>query len=117
MAPVDDAVRDSLAALAWLLQRGAPQSFFKVCSTFESTPAGNIGPVAAALLVELDANFAVVTPALPINGRTVYQGHLFVEDQLLSDSSMRHHPSTQMTDSNVRILQLQGLSGCRADRA
>ena len=107
-APVADAVAQSLAAARWLRARGAAQLYFKVCSTFDSTPAGNIGPVAQALLADSGDTFAIVTPAFPENGRTVFKGHLFVGDLLLSDSPMRHHPLTPMTDANlVRVLQAQ----------
>ena len=107
-APVAEAVAQSLDAARWLRARGAQQIYFKVCSTFDSTPAGNIGPVAEALMDELGADFAIVTPAFPENGRTVFKGHLFVGDQLLSDSPMRHHPLTPMTDANlVRVMQAQ----------
>jgi uncharacterized protein YgbK (DUF1537 family) len=107
-APVDEAVRDSVESLRALRVWGAERFYFKVCSTFDSTPQGNIGPVADALLDELGADFTVVTPAYPANGRTVYKGHLFVGDVLLSESSMRHHPLTPMTESNlVRVLQRQ----------
>lgn len=107
-APVADAVRDALAAARWLRAQGARQLYFKVCSTFDSTPAGNIGPVAEALLAETGARFAIVTPAFPEAGRTVFKGHLFVGDLLLSDSPMRQHPLTPMTDANlVRVLQAQ----------
>ena len=103
-----DAVAQSLAALAWLRARGAPRLYFKVCSTFDSTPAGNIGPVADALAEALGAPLNVVTPAYPRNARTVYQGHLFVGETLLSDTGMRTHPLTPMTDSNlVRVLAAQ----------
>jgi uncharacterized protein YgbK (DUF1537 family) len=107
-APVAEACADSLAAARWLRKAGAEQIYFKVCSTFDSTPQGNIGPVTEALMDELDARFVVITPAFPENGRTVVKGHLFVGDVLLSDSSMRHHPLTPMTDSNlVRVMQAQ----------
>jgi 3-dehydrotetronate 4-kinase len=107
-APVAEAVAESLAAARWLRTQGAPQLYLKVCSTFDSTPQGNIGPVAEALLAELQADFALVTPAFPENGRTVFKGHLFVGDLLLSDSPMRQHPLTPMTDANlVRVLQAQ----------
>jgi uncharacterized protein YgbK (DUF1537 family) len=112
--PPADAVAQSLRALRWLRARGAGQVYFKVCSTFDSTPQGNIGPVADALRAALASEGAdlsqpvVVTPAFPDNGRTVYQGHLFVGEQLLSDSGMRHHPLTPMTDASlVRVLQAQ----------
>jgi len=107
-APVEQAVAESLAAARWLRGHGAAQIYFKVCSTFDSTPLGNIGPVAQALLAELNGDFALVTPAFPENGRTVFKGHLFVGDVLLSDSPMRQHPLTPMTDANlVRVLDAQ----------
>ncbi len=106
--PVDEAVRDALAALAWLRQAGARQFYFKYCSTFDSTPQGNIGPVAEALMQALGTDFTIACPAFPENGRTVYQGHLFVNGVLLSESGMRDHPLTPMTDANlVRVLQAQ----------
>jgi uncharacterized protein YgbK (DUF1537 family) len=120
-APVDEAVAQSLAACRWLRAGGAQQIYFKVCSTFDSTPAGNIGPVAQALMAELAqqaaapiTDFAIVTPAFPENGRTVFKGHLFVGDVLLSDSPMRHHPLTPMTDASlVRVMQAQLSHGAR----
>ena len=106
--PAEDAVRDSLAALKWLEARGTEQIFFKYCSTFDSTDRGNIGPVADALLEALQSDFTIACPAFPTNGRTVFKGHLFVGDQLLSDSSMRNHPLNPMTDSNlVSVLRRQ----------
>jgi 3-dehydrotetronate 4-kinase len=103
-----DAVRDSLAALDALRAAGARQIYFKYCSTFDSTPAGNIGPVADAMLEALGGDFTIACPAFPENGRTVFRGHLFVGDLLLSDSGMRDHPLTPMTDANlVRVLQAQ----------
>jgi uncharacterized protein YgbK (DUF1537 family) len=120
-APVEEAVAQSLAACRWLRAGGAQQIYFKVCSTFDSTPAGNIGPVAQALMAELAqqtaapiTDFAIVTPAFPENGRTVFKGHLFVGDALLSDSPMRHHPLTPMTDASlVRVMQAQLSHGAR----
>ena len=104
----DQAIAQSLQALRWLRAAGAQQIVFKICSTFDSTPRGNIGPVTEALMDALGCDFAIATPAFPDNGRTVFRGHLFVGDQLLSDSSMRNHPLTPMTDSNlVRVLQAQ----------
>jgi uncharacterized protein YgbK (DUF1537 family) len=111
-APVMQAVGESRAVAGWLRAGGAQQIYLKVCSTFDSTPAGNIGPVAEALAEDLQASFVPVAPAFPENGRTVFMGHLFVGDQLLSDSPMRHHPLTPMTDANlVRVLQLQRSGG------
>ncbi|MCE8030042.1 3-oxo-tetronate kinase [Billgrantia desiderata] len=106
--PADEAVTDSLAALAWLQAQGARQFFFKYCSTFDSTARGNIGPVADALMKRLGVTQTVMVPAFPVNGRTVYQGHLFVGDRLLNDSGMQHHPLTPMTDADlVRVLASQ----------
>lgn len=104
----EQAVAQSLAALRWLQARGAAQIYFKVCSTFDSTDRGNIGPVGDALLQALGAPIAPVCPAFPENQRTVFKGHLFVGDQLLSDSPMRQHPLTPMTDANLlRVLGRQ----------
>ncbi|HEV7801073.1 MAG TPA: 3-oxo-tetronate kinase [Burkholderiales bacterium] len=106
--PASDAVRMSLAALEWLKHAGARQFYFKYCSTFDSSDAGNIGPVADALLEQLCEPFTIACPAFPANKRTVYQGHLFVGGDLLSESSMREHPLTPMTDASlVRVLQRQ----------
>jgi uncharacterized protein YgbK (DUF1537 family) len=106
--PADQAVAQSLAALAALRAAGARQIYFKYCSTFDSTPQGNIGPVAEALMDALGTGFTIACPAFPENGRTVYRGHLFVGDQLLNESSMRDHPLTPMRDANlVRVLQAQ----------
>ncbi|MEU8876269.1 3-oxo-tetronate kinase [Streptomyces javensis] len=99
--PAADAVDASLRALAWLRSAGAEQIYFKYCSTFDSTPAGNIGPVTEALMEALGTDFTIATPAFPDNGRTVFKGHLFVGDVLLSESGMRHHPLTPMTDPNL----------------
>jgi len=107
-APVGRAVEESLGALEWLRRAGAQQFFFKYCSTFDSTDAGNIGPVADALLAALGCDFTVACPAFPANGRSVYQGHLFVGSVLLNESGMEHHPLTPMTDANlVRVLSRQ----------
>jgi 3-dehydrotetronate 4-kinase len=106
-----DAVAQSLRALRWLKRQGAQQIYFKYCSTFDSTPKGNIGPVTDALLDALHApgeGFTIACPAFPTNQRTVFKGHLFVGDVLLSDSGMRNHPLTPMIDANlVRVLQAQ----------
>jgi len=106
--PADQAIAQSLAALAWLRAHGARRIYFKYCSTFDSTPRGNIGPVTEALRQELGAGIVPATPAYPRNQRTVYRGHLFVGDHLLSETGMRHHPLNPMTDANlVRVLTAQ----------
>ncbi len=107
-APVRDAVAQSLAALHWLQQAGCRQFFHKYCSTFDSTDDGNIGPVADALVSALECGFALACPAFPANGRSVFQGHLFVGTALLNESGMEHHPLTPMRDANlVRVLSRQ----------
>jgi uncharacterized protein YgbK (DUF1537 family) len=107
-APVKQAVDDSLAALRWLQAAGAKQFFFKYCSTFDSTPQGNIGPVADAFVSALDCGFALACPAFPTNNRTVYQGYLFAGGVPLNESGMENHPLTPMTDANlVRVLSHQ----------
>ena len=103
-----DAIRQSLAALDWLRANGAERIYFKYCSTFDSTPRGNIGPVTEALQQATGGRIVPTTPAYPRNKRSVYLGHLFVGDVLLSDSGMRNHPLTPMRDANlVRVLAAQ----------
>lgn len=104
----EEAVAQSLTACRWLKSLGAEQIFFKYCSTFDSTDRGNIGPVADALLDETGCMVTTICPAFPENGRTIYLGHLFVGTSLLSESSMRNHPLTPMTDSNlVKVMAWQ----------
>ncbi len=111
-APVADAVGQSLAACDALTRAGAKQVFWKYCSTFDSTDAGNIGPVGDALLKRLGSGFAIACPAFPTNGRTIYLGHLFVGGALLNESGMENHPLTPMTDPNlVRVLSRQAEGG------
>ncbi|MFG1974231.1 3-oxo-tetronate kinase [Nonomuraea fuscirosea] len=107
--PKADAVARSLAALDWLRTHVNPdQVFFKYCSTFDSTPDGNIGPVLDALADAMGVPVVAMTPSSPEHGRTQYNGYLFVGDVLLGESSMRHHPLTPMTDSYLpRVLEAQ----------
>jgi uncharacterized protein YgbK (DUF1537 family) len=106
--PAHEAVAQSLEALKWLQQAGCRQFYFKYCSTFDSTPAGNIGPVTAALMGALGCHFTIACPAFPENKRTVFKGYLFAGDVLLNESGMQNHPLTPMTDANlVRVLQAQ----------
>ncbi|QGW84682.1 3-oxo-tetronate kinase [Variovorax paradoxus] len=107
IAPAE-AIEQSLAALRWLQAQGAQQIYFKYCSTFDSTPQGNIGPVTEALMDALGCDFTIATPAFPDNKRTVFKGYLFAGDVLLNESGMQNHPLTPMTDPNlVRVLQAQ----------
>lgn len=102
--PPEQAVREASCAADWLLAHGARQLFYKYCSTFDSTGTGNIGPVTEALLRRVDSDQTVLLPSFPENGRTVRGGHLYVDEQLLSDSSMRHHPLNPMTESFIPAL-------------
>ncbi len=100
--PASEAVAQSLAALSWLRDQGCRQFVFKYCSTFDSTPDGNIGPVAEALADALGVKGVIACPAFPTMGRTVYRGHLFVDDRLLSESGLENHPLNPMTDPDIR---------------
>ncbi len=109
----DLAVRESLKALHWLKAQGCERFYFKYCSTFDSTAKGNIGPVTDALMKELNVDFTIISPALPVNGRTVYKGYLFVNNVLLNESGMANHPITPMKDSSIiRLMQMQSQGKC-----
>ncbi len=97
-----DAVQQSLDALEWLQKQGCKQYFFKYCSTFDSSKKGNIGPVVEAMAHKLGAEKVIICPAFPGTGRSVYQGHLFVNDALLNESGMENHPLTPMIDADLR---------------
>ncbi|MEO1065802.1 MAG: 3-oxo-tetronate kinase [Pseudomonadota bacterium] len=117
--PVDEAVGETREALRWLKAKGAERFFWKYCSTFDSTDKGNIGPVSEALMTEIGATQTIYCPAFPQNGRSIYNGYLYVGDELLSDSPMRDHPLTPMRDSNLmrlltpQVTQSVGLVGHR----
>ncbi len=103
-ASSEEAVADTRAALAWLRRAGATRFFWKYCSTFDSTPRGNIGPVAEALMDDLDTSQTIYCPAFPENGRSVFMGNLFVGELPLAESPMKDHPLTPMRDSNLMRL-------------
>jgi uncharacterized protein YgbK (DUF1537 family) len=107
-SPVDEAIKETQAALDWLREAGAKRFFWKYCSTFDSTPRGNIGPVAEALMHALGADQTIYCPAFPENGRSIFMGNLFVGEQPLAESPMKDHPLTPMRDSNLmRLLEPQ----------
>lgn len=109
--PAAEAGAQALQALLWLRAQGCRQFLFKYCSTFDSTDDGNIGPVIDILMQELRTDFTIACPVFPETGRTLYRGHLFVQDALLNESGMENHPLTPMTDANlVRVLQRQTAS-------
>ncbi|MET0256324.1 MAG: 3-oxo-tetronate kinase [Luteibacter sp.] len=108
--PAEVAVRQSMAADAWLRAHGAAHVLFKICSTFDSTAKGNIGPVTEALAAAHQA-MPIVCPAFPRNRRTVYQGHLFVGADRLDESPLKDHPLNPMRDSSlVRLMRAQSRS-------
>jgi 3-dehydrotetronate 4-kinase len=103
-----EAVARSRDAEKWLRSRGAGHILFKICSTFDSTDAGNIGPVMDALRADCGEKIVLVTPAFPETGRTVYHGNLFVGPVPLNESPLKDHPLNPMHDSNlVRVLARQ----------
>ncbi|ANM21181.1 hypothetical protein AMK06_PE00421 (plasmid) [Rhizobium sp. N541] len=106
--PATDAVTAATSAERWLRRRGASHVLYKICSTFDSTDAGNIGPVTEALSHAAGGGIVLVTPAFPETGRTVYLGHLFVGGQPLNESPLKDHPLNPMHDANlVRVLARQ----------
>jgi uncharacterized protein YgbK (DUF1537 family) len=108
VAPAPRAVA-AFAAAADLLQRaGTRQIFFKYCATFDSTRRGNIGPCADLLMSRTGAGFTAFCPAFPEVARTVYQGHLFGGDKLISQTPKRFDPLTPMREPDlVKVLQAQ----------
>lgn len=112
--PVPQAVDESVQALKFLRSLGCDKFYYKYCSTFDSTHEGNIGPVVDALMDELEVPQTIICPSLPVNGRTVCHGYLFVNHDMLSDSSMRYHPITPMENSKLcRLMegQFRGTTG------
>ncbi|HZR87579.1 MAG TPA: 3-oxo-tetronate kinase [Bradyrhizobium sp.] len=106
------AVSRSRAAETWLRGRSASHILFKICSTFDSTDKGNIGPVMDALREDCGEAIVLVTPAFPETGRTVYQGNLFVGTVPLNESPLKDHPLNPMHDANlVRVLARQSRTG------
>ncbi len=110
-SPVAEAVAESRKALAWLRGAGASRFFWKYCSTFDSTKDGNIGPVAEALMADLDTAQTIYCPAFPENGRSIFMGHLFVGEEPLDESPMRDHPLTPMRDSSLLRLLAPQVAG------
>ena len=110
-APKADAIAQVLAAYDWLKEAGAERFFWKYCSTFDSTPEGNIGPVAEALMERIGTGQTIYCPAFPENGRAVFMGNLFVGEEPLAESSMKDHPLTPMRDSNLMRLLAPQVNG------
>lgn len=106
--PRDHAVAESLAAFRKLKRMGASHLYLKYCSTFDSTSEGNIGPVADAVMKAWNIPYTVLCPSLPVNGRTVKDGILYVNGVPLAESPMRNHPLTPMRDSRlVNLIEMQ----------
>lgn len=107
-----EAIKKSIAACDWLINIAhAKQIYFKYCSTFDSTPKGNIGQVSEALMDKLKTNYIIHCPALPDNGRTVVHGHLFVNGQLLNHSGMENHPINPMHSADIAELLAPQITG------
>ena len=98
------AVSDSKNAARFLLEQSVTHLYFKYCSTFDSTPQGNIGPVCDALMEQMKTPYSLLCPSLPVNGRTVSNGILFVNGVPLDESPMKDHPLTPMWDSRITEL-------------
>ena len=114
----DEAVADSVRAAEFLLRQGVQQIYFKYCSTFDSTPEGNIGPVADALMELTGAPCTILCPALPVNGRTVEDGKLMVNGVPLHESPMKNHPLTPMWDCRIKkLMEPQSRYACREWKA
>ena len=106
---LNKAVNESLNAFKWLKDIGSRQLYFKYCSTFDSTKEGNIGPVIDELLEYFNIKYAVISPALPVNGRTVVDGCIYVNGLPLDQSPMKNHPITPMWSASIaELMSLQG---------
>lgn len=103
-APVKEAVEDSINALQWLKENGAAQLYVKYCSTFDSTREGNIGPIMDAALETFHVPYTLLCPSLPVNGRTVKDGCLYVNGVPLHETHMKNHPLTPMWDADIGVL-------------
>ena len=113
--PQEEAVRQSLAALAFLKSCGAEKIYIKYCSTFDCTPKGNIGPVMDAMMEALSARYTLLCPSLPVNGRTVQNGKLSVYGVPLHESPMKNHPLNPMwTDDLSELMRPQSKLSCMA---
>lgn len=103
-APKEEAVDETIKAVQWLDGMGVEKFYFKYCSTFDSTKEGNIGPVSDAVMEYFHQPYTILCPALPVNGRTVQGGYLYVCGVPLSESPMKDHPLTPMRDSRIKNL-------------
>ena len=113
MAPVDEAKATSLAAAKWLKEHGALHIYSKYCSTFDSTPKGNIGPILDNFLVFFNKKASIICPALPVNGRKVKDGILYINEVPLAESPMKNHPLTPMWDSSLKnLMEAQSAYKC-----
>lgn len=99
-----EAIRQVKEATDFLKKTGTDCIYFKYCSTFDSTPQGNIGIVLDFLLDELQLPYTLLCPSLPVNGRTVKDGILYVYGTPLDESPMKNHPLNPMWDSHIAKL-------------
>lgn len=111
--PAAAAVSEALCAFRWLREQNAGQLYFKYCSTFDSTPAGNIGPIADEVLGQLGIRYTLLCPSLPVNLRTVRNGNLYVDGVPLHESPMKNHPLNPMWASDIaELMGPQSRYGC-----
>lgn len=111
--PVCEAVSHTMEAVEWLEKHQASQYYLKYCSTFDSTKEGNIGPILDAVLEYFNEPYTLLCPALPVNGRTVQNGHLYVNGVPLDESPMKNHPLTPMWDSRIKnLMEAQSKYSC-----
>ena len=111
--PVAEAVDAALKACDWLLKQGAHHLYYKYCSTFDSTDEGNIGPITDAIMEKYNLSSTILCPALPVNGRQVRNGHLYVNGIPLHETHMRFHPLTPMKSSSIpELMSKQGKYKC-----
>lgn len=109
----EQAVKESLEAFEWLKAQGARILYFKYCSTFDSTDEGNIGPVIDEVMEKMGFPYTVLCPSLPVNGRTLTEGRLYVNGMLLEESHMKNHPLTPMRKSRLEdLMKVQGKFHC-----
>lgn len=100
----EEAITETKKAVDFLNKIGCEKIYFKYCSTFDSTPKGNIGVVADFLLDYLNVSYTVLCPSLPVNGRIVKDGLLYVNGVVLSESPLKDHPLNPMWDSYIPTL-------------
>lgn len=105
---VPAARRQITVALDALDAMGCESIGYKVCGTFDSTEQGNIGPAADLIAERYNQAPLLISGGYVEYGITVYNGHMFLRNELISESPKRFDPITPMPDPNlVRFLSHQ----------